>query len=159
MAKKKPKQSSNVIVQNKKARHDFFIEDTYEAGVSLSGWEVKSLRAGKVQLIDSFVWFKNGEAFLHNALINPLPTASTHFVTEPSRPRKLLLHKRELSKLIRSVEAKGHTCVCTKLYWKGHLIKAEVAIAKGKAQHDKRATEKERDWNREKQRLMQKDHS
>ncbi len=156
MAKKKPKVPSNVIVQNKKARHDYFIEERIEAGISLTGWEVKALRVGKVQLIDSFIWFKDGEAYLHNALITPLPTASTHFVTEPNRPRKLLLHKRELSKLERAVEAKGHTCVCTQLYWKNHLVKCEVALAKGKAQHDKRATEKERDWNREKQRTMMK---
>ena len=156
MAKKKPKTPSNVIVQNRKVRHEFFIEDKYEAGISLAGWEVKSLREGKVQLVDSFVWFKDGEAFLHNATITPLPTASTHFVTEPMRPRKLLLHKRELSKLIRAVDAKGYTCVCTQLYWKNHLIKCEVALARGKASHDKRATEKERDWNREKQRIMHK---
>lgn len=155
MAKKKPKQPSNVIVQNKKARHDYFIEDSYEAGLSLMGWEVKSLREGKAQLVDSYVIFKNGEAFLLGALITPLISASTHFVTDPQRTRKLLLNKRELSKLIQATEQKGYTCVCTKLYWKNHLVKAEIALAKGKAQHDKRATEKERDWNREKQRLMQ----
>ena len=118
------------------------------------GWEVKALREKKVQLVDSHVFFKNGEAWLLNALINPLPTASTHFVTEPTRYRKLLLNKRELSKLIQGVEQKGYTCVCTKLYWKNHLIKAQIALAKGKAQYDKRASEKERDWNREKQRIM-----
>ena len=120
----------------------------------LKGWEVKSLREKKVQLIDSHVFFKNGEAWLLNAVINPLSTASTHFVTEPTRYRKLLLNKRELAKLIQGVDQKGYTCVCTKLYWKNHLIKAQIALAKGKAQHDKRATEKERDWNREKQRIM-----
>ncbi len=156
MAKKKPKQSSNVIVENRKARHDYFIETKYEAGLVLAGWEVKSLREGKVQLVDSYVYFQNGEAFLMGTVITPLPTASTHFVTEPNRIRKLLLNKRELSKLIQAVEAKGQTCVCTKLYWKGHLVKAEIALAKGKAQHDKRATEKERDWNKEKHRILQK---
>ena len=156
MAKKKPKQSSNVIVENRKARHDYFIETKYEAGRVLSGWEVKSLREGKVQLVDSYVYFQNGEAFLMGTVITPLPTASTHFVTEPNRNRKLLLNKRELSKLIQAVEAKGQTCVCTKLYWKEHLVKAEIALAKGKAQHDKRATEKERDWNKEKHRILQK---
>ena len=154
MGKKKPKISDNTIVLNKKVRHDYFIEDKFEAGLCLKGWEVKSLREKKVQLIDSHVFFKNGEAWLLNAVINPLPTASTHFVTEPTRYRKLLLNKRELAKLIQGVDQKGYTCVCTKLYWKSHLIKAEIALAKGKAQHDKRATEKERDWNREKQRLM-----
>lgn len=155
MAKKKPKQPSNTIVQNKKARHDFFIEDSLEAGLELKGWEIKSLREGKVQLVDSYVLLKDGEAFLLGALITPLATASTHFVTDPTRTRKLLLHRRELDKLAAAVEQKGYTCVCTRLYWKNHLVKAEVALAKGKAQHDKRATEKERDWNREKQRILQ----
>lgn len=156
MAKKKPKVSSNTIVQNKKARFDYFIEDKFEAGLVLAGWEVKSLRQAKVQLIDSYVIFKNGEAFLLGALITPLPTASTHFVVDPQRTRKLLLNKRELQKLTQAVDQKGHTCVCTRLYWKQHLIKAEIALAKGKANHDKRATEKERDWNREKQRVLHK---
>ena len=156
MAKKKPKTPSNIIVQNRKARDDYFFEDKFDAGISLTGWEVKSLREAKVQLVDSFVRFKDGEAFLHNAMITPLATASTHFVTEPMRPRKLLLHRRELQKLMRAVDAKGYTCVCTQLYWKTHLIKCEVALARGKASHDKRAVEKERDWNREKQRLMHK---
>ncbi|CAA0102489.1 SsrA-binding protein [BD1-7 clade bacterium] len=156
MAKKKPKQPSNVIVQNKKARHDFFIETTFEAGMVLKGWEIKSLREGKVQLVDSHVFLKNGEAWLLNAIITPLPTASTHFVTEPNRYRKLLLNKRELSKIIASVNQKGHTCVCTKIYWKDHLVKCEIALAKGKASHDKRQTEKERDWNREKSRVLHK---
>lgn len=154
MAKKKPKQSSNVIVQNKKARFDYSIEDAYEAGMSLMGWEVKSLRAGKVQLVDSYVIFKNGEAWLLGALITPLQTASTHFVTDPQRTRKLLLKRREIDKLMTQVQQKGYTCVCTKIYWKNHLIKAEVALAKGKAEHDKRATEKEREWNRDKQRIL-----
>lgn len=156
MAKKKPKQSSNVIVQNKKVRHDFFIETSFEAGLVLKGWEIKSLRESKVQLVDSHVFLKNGEAWLLNSIITPLPTASTHFVTEPTRYRKLLLNKRELSKIIASVNQKGHTCVCTKLYWKDHLVKAEIALAKGKANHDKRQTEKERDWNREKSRVLHK---
>ena len=155
MAKKKPKPSSNVIVQNKKARHDYFIEDSFEAGLSLQGWEVKALRAGKVQLVDSYVLLKDGEAFLLGALITPLPTTSTHTVPDPTRTRKLLLNKRELAKLLASVEQKGYTCICTRLYWKQHMVKAEIALAKGKAQYDKRATEKERDWNREKQRLLQ----
>lgn len=124
--------------------------------MQLTGWEVKSLRAGKAQLVDSYVIFKNGEAFLLGALITPLQTASTHFVTDPTRTRKLLLKRREIDKLAAAVAQKGYTCVCTKLYWKDHLVKAEVCLAKGKADYDKRATEKERDWNREKQRIMQK---
>jgi SsrA-binding protein len=155
MSKKKAKQASNVIVQNKKASHDYFFEDRFEAGIELQGWEVKSLRAGKAQLVDSYVIFKNNEAFILGALITPLATASTHFVTDPTRTRRLLLKRREIDKLAQSVEQKGYTCICTKLYWKNHLIKAEIALAKGKANYDKRQVEKERDWNREKQRLFQ----
>ena len=154
MSKKKHKQPSNVIIENRKARFDFSIEDRYEAGMSLMGWEVKALRAGKAQLVDSYVIFKDDEAWLLGALITPLQTASTHFVTDPQRTRKLLLKRREIDKLKSQVEQKGYTCVCTKLYWKNHLVKAEIALAKGKATHDKRATEKERDWNREKQRIL-----
>lgn len=153
MAKKK-KTSSNTIAQNKKARHDFFIEEKFEAGVALSGWEVKSLRAGKGQLTDSYVIFKDGEAWLFGSQIQPLPQASTHFVTDPQRTRKLLLKRRELSKLSEATDQKGHTIVATALYWKRHLVKCEVAIAKGKQQHDKRQTEKERDWQKEKQRAL-----
>ncbi|WP_323845375.1 SsrA-binding protein SmpB [Microbulbifer magnicolonia] len=158
MAKKKNAQSSSTIALNKKARHDYFIEEKFEAGVELQGWEVKSCREGKAQLTDSYVIFKNGEAWLLGARIQPLPSASTHFVTEPDRTRRLLLNKRELSKLIAAVEQKGHTVVATALYWKKHLIKCEIALAKGKAKHDKRETEKARDWDREKQRLMRTDH-
>jgi len=153
MAKKKP-QNSNTIAQNKKARHDFFIQEKFEAGVALSGWEVKSLRAGKGQLTDSYVIFKDGEAWLFGSQIQPLPQASTHFVTDPQRTRKLLLNRREISKLVEATEQKGHTVVATALYWKKHLVKCEIAIAKGKQLHDKRETEKERDWNREKQRAL-----
>ena len=154
MTKKKPKAESNVIVENRKARFDYFIEDRYEAGMVLAGWEVKSLRQGKVQLVDSYVLFKDGEAWLLGGLITPLPTASTHFVTDPQRTRKLLLKGSEIDKLTSKVQQKGYTCVCTKIYWKAHLIKAEIALAKGKAEHDKRATEKEREWNREKSRIL-----
>lgn len=154
MAKKKP-QNSNTIALNKKARHDYFIEERFEAGVALAGWEVKALRAGKGQLTDSYVIFKNGEAWLLGAQIQPLPQASTHFVTDPTRTRKLLLHRRELTKLKEATEQKGHTVVATALYWKRHLVKCEVAMAKGKQLHDKRQTEKERDWNKQKQRILQ----
>ncbi|MCO1333163.1 SsrA-binding protein SmpB [Microbulbifer sp. OS29] len=158
MAKKKKAQTSNTIALNKKARHDYFIEEKFEAGVEMQGWEVKSCREGKAQLTDSYVIFKNGEAWLLGANIQPLPSASTHFVTEPDRTRRLLLTKRELAKLIVAVEQKGHTVVATAMYWKGHLVKCEVCLAKGKASHDKRETERQRDWNREKQRLMRATH-
>lgn len=154
MSKKKPKAPSNTIVLNKKAKHEYEIGERFEAGVQLTGWEVKSLRAGKINLIDSYVLLKDGEAFILGAQIQPLPTVSTHFVTDPTRTRKLLLHKKELARLHQATSQKGYTCICTALYWKNHLVKAEVALAKGKQTHDKRATEKERDWNREKQRIM-----
>ena len=147
-------QQNNTIAQNKKARFDYHLEEKFEAGLALQGWEVKSLRAGKAQITDSYVLLKNGEAWLIGALITPLQTASTHFVVDPTRTRKLLLNRRQLNSLIGSVQQKGYTCVCLSLYWKGHLAKAEIALAKGKQEHDKRETEKERDWNREKQRIV-----
>lgn len=154
---KKPNSSNRgpgPIAQNRRARHDFFIEDKFEAGLSLQGWEVKSLREGKGQLTDSYVFFKNGEAWLLNAQISPLPTVSTHYVTEPTRPRKLLLNRREIDKLSGAVNQKGYTCVVLALYWKKHMVKCEVALAKGKADRDKRETIKERDWQRQKQRIL-----
>jgi SsrA-binding protein len=150
-------QQNNTIAQNKKARFDFELEEKFEAGLMLQGWEVKSLRAGKAQIIDSYVLLKNGEAWLIGALITPLQTVSTHYVTDPTRTRKLLLKQRELNKLIGATQQKGYTCVATALYWKGHLVKAEIALAKGKQLHDKRQTEKERDWGREKQRIVRHD--
>ncbi|QIL90048.1 SsrA-binding protein SmpB [Microbulbifer sp. SH-1] len=158
MAKKKKAPTSNSIALNKKAKHDYFIEEKFEAGLELQGWEVKACREGKAQLTDSYVLFKDGQAWLLGARIQPLISASTHYVTEPDRTRRLLLNRKEIAKLMASVEQKGYTCVCTALYWKKHLIKCEIALAKGKALHDKRDTEKERDWNREKQRLMRHDH-
>lgn len=155
MAKsRKPKIPDNTIVSNKKARHDYFIEDKFEAGLALQGWEVKSLRLKKVQLVDSYVLIKDGEAFLLGCNITPLNTASTHVVAEPDRTKKLLLHKKELARLFSSTQKEGHTCVCTKLYWKNHLIKAEIALAKGKQAHDKRATVKDREWSIDKQRIV-----
>lgn len=153
-AKKKKQNLSNTIALNKRAKFDYFIEDRIEAGVMLTGWEVKSLRAGKGQLTDSYVFFKNGEAFLLGAQIQPLPTVSTHFVTDPIRTRKLLLNRREITRLIEAVEQKSYTVVATALYWKKHMVKCEIALAKGKKQHDKRDTEKDRDWDRQKQRIM-----
>ncbi|MEH6466536.1 MAG: SsrA-binding protein SmpB [Porticoccus sp.] len=152
---KKPKntQKSTTIALNKRAKHDYHLEEKFEAGMALQGWEVKSMRAGKAQLTDSYVLLKDGEAFLLGAHITPLSTASTHFVTDPSRTRKLLLNHKELSKLSQSVHQKGYTCVATALYWKGHLAKCEIALAKGKLAYDKRETEKDRDWDRQKQRL------
>ena len=154
MSGKKQKSTSNTIVLNKKARHDFFIEEQFEAGISLEGWEVKSLRAGKVQIRDSYVLLKDAEAFLFGALITPLPTASTHIKPDPQRTRKLLLHRREINKLIGAVERKGYTVVPTAMYWKQGKAKIEIGMAKGKQAFDKRHTEKERDWQREQQRIM-----
>ncbi len=154
MAKKQKKTPSNVIAQNKKARFDFHISERFEAGLELKGWEVKSLRAGKGQLTDSYVFFKNGEAWLLNTQIQPLNTVSTHFVVEPNRYRKLLLKRKEIAKLQAATEQKGYTVVALSLYWKNHLVKCEIGIGKGKQLHDKRETEKERDWNRQKQRIM-----
>ncbi len=142
------------IAVNKKARHDFFIEDRIEAGVALEGWEVKSLRAGRVQLVDSYVILKDNEAWLLGALITPLPTVSTHFIPDPKRTRKLLLHREELDKLIGAVERKGYTLLALALYWKRGKCKVELGLAKGKQAHDKRATERDRDWAREKERLL-----
>ncbi len=154
MSKKKPKALSNTIALNKKAKHNYFLEQKFEAGIALMGWEVKSLRDGKVNLTDTYVLIQNGEAWLIGTNITPLKTASTHYVTEPIRSRKLLLNRRELDKLEAGVNQKGHTCVCTALYWKNHLVKCEIALAKGKADFDKRQDEKERDWDRQKQRIM-----
>jgi len=154
MAKKEEKAASSTIALNKKGKHDYFIEDRYEAGIALEGWEVKSLRAGRVQLRDSYVIIKDGEAYLFGALITPLPTASTHIQPDPQRTRKLLLHKQELSRLIGAVERKGYTLIVTAMYWKRGRAKAEIALAKGKQEHDKRAAIKERDWQREQRRLL-----
>lgn len=158
MAKKKPKQFDNTIALNKRARHDYHLEEKFEAGIALQGWEVKSLRVGKVQITDSYVLMKDGEAWLLGAHITPLDTVSTHHVSDPTRTRKLLLNKRELAKLLAATQQEGRTCVCTALYWKKHLVKAQICIAKGKQLHDKRDAEKNRDWNREKQRLMRHDN-
>ncbi|MGD8570790.1 MAG: SsrA-binding protein SmpB [Gammaproteobacteria bacterium] len=154
MSKKKPKIPDNNIALNKKARHDYFIEEDFEAGMVLEGWEVKSLRAGKVQIRDSHVIVKNGEAWLLGALITPLPTVSTHYTPDPTRTRKLLLHKQELDKLIGAVERKGYTLVPLSMYWIRGRAKIKIGLAKGKQKHDKRAAEKQRDWQREKQRLL-----
>lgn len=153
-SKKDKKSNSNTIVLNKKARHDFNLEERFEAGMVLEGWEVKSLRAGKVQIRDSYVFIKNNEAWLSSTVITPLQTASTHIHPEPQRIRKLLLNRDEINKLIGAVERKGYTLVATAMYWKHGRAKLEIALAKGKKEHDKRATEKDRDWKREKARIL-----
>ncbi|GHC34619.1 SsrA-binding protein SmpB [Aidingimonas halophila] len=157
MANKKGKRKGpggNVIALNKKARFEYHIDETFEAGLSLSGWEVKSLRAGKAQLTDTYILVKNGEAWLLGSHITPLNTTSTHEVADPTRTRKLLLHRKEIAKIFSRTQDKGHTCVPLKLYWKKNLVKCELALVTGKKQHDKRATEKERDWNRQRARIM-----
>ena len=154
MAKKKKAPSGNSICQNKKARHEFLIEDKFEAGLVLSGWDVKSLREGRAQLVDSYVIIHKGEAWLVGAHFTPLKTACTHVVADPTRQRKLLLNHKELVKIISAINAKGLTCVALALYWKGNRIKCEIALAKGKKQHDKRAADKDKDWARQKQRVL-----
>ena len=154
MSKKKSNKPSNTIARNKKARHDYHLDDRFEAGIALEGWEVKALRAGKGQITESYVIFKNSEAWLLGAQISPLQTTSTHVLADPIRTRKLLLKRRELNKLIEATQQKGLTCVCLAMYWKSHLVKVEIALARGKASHDKREDEKSRDWGREKQRLL-----
>jgi SsrA-binding protein len=157
MAKKEKKgDGGSTIALNKSARHDYFIEDRYEAGLVLEGWEVKSLRAGHVQLKESYVLLKNGEAWLFGAHVSPLPTASTHIHPDAVRTRKLLMHREELGKLIGAVERKGYTLVPLALYWKRGRAKLEVGLAKGKQAHDKRATERDRDWQRERGRILKR---
>lgn len=154
MNKPAKKDPERLIAENRRARYDYFIEERFEAGLVLQGWEVKSMRAGKAQVAEAYVYLKEGEAFLFGANITPLKTASTHVVPEPLRTRKLLLNKAELSRLIGSVERKGYTMIPLDLHWKGGRAKLEIGLAKGKKQHDKRATEKDRDWERNKGRIM-----
>lgn len=154
MAKTDKNKTSKTIAQNKKARFDFFIEDEYEAGIALEGWEVKSMRAGRVQLKESYVTIHQGELYLQGAHITPLSSASTHVKTDPTRNRKLLMKGYEISRLIGQVERAGYTLAPLSLYWSGNNIKLKVGLAKGKKQHDKRASIKERDWKREQQRIL-----
>ena len=153
-AMSKKKISDNTIVINKKAGFEYFIEDSFEAGIALEGWEVKSLRAGKINLSDAHVIIRRGEAFLLGAQIQPLPTAASHLFPDPTRTRKLLLNRKELNKLIGSVERQGYTIVPMNLHWRKNHIKVKIALAKGKKGHDKRETIKERDWQRDKSRIM-----
>lgn len=154
MAKPAKDPVNALIAENRKARHEYFIEERFEAGLSLAGWEVKSLRAGRVQLTEGYVFIRNGEVFLHGAHVSPLNSASTHVITDPTRTRKLLLHRAEIDRLIGAVERSGYTLVPLEMYWKAGRAKLRIGLAKGKKQHDKRATEKDRDWQRDKSRLL-----
>lgn len=144
------------IALNKRARFEYFIEERFEAGIALEGWEVKALREARIQFADSYVLLKDGEAFLFGSQINPLPTVSTHIVPDPTRTRKLLLHRRQLDMLIGAVERKGYTVIPTAMYWSKGKVKVEIGMAKGKKQRDKRKVDKERDWEREKGRIMKR---
>jgi SsrA-binding protein len=152
--KKKPNHGGKTIALNKSARYEYFIEDTLEAGIALLGWEVKSLREGRIQLRESFIMLKNDEAWLFNALITPLLSASSHIVPDAKRTRKLLLHRYQIERLGASVDRKGYAIVPMAMYWKSNRVKLEIGLGKGKQLHDKRSTEKERDWNREKARIL-----
>ncbi|HNT37692.1 MAG TPA: SsrA-binding protein SmpB [Rubrivivax sp.] len=142
------------IVENRRARHEYHIEETFEAGIVLAGWEIKAIRAGQVQLTDGYVHIRDGELYMIGCRINPLRSASTHVVPEPDRTKKLLMHKDEIRRLVGKVEQKGFTLVPLNLHYKGGRVKVEVALAKGKAMHDKRESQKKKDWERERGRLM-----
>jgi len=157
-ASKSKKSGSSTIALNKRARHDYFIEERFEAGIALEGWEVKSLREGKANIAESYIIVKEGEIFLFGAHFTPLTSASTHVSADPTRTRKLLLHNKEIGKIFGAIAKKGATCVPMALYWKKHLVKCEIALAKGKKLHDKRASDKERDWSREKQRVVRQNN-
>jgi SsrA-binding protein len=143
-----------LIAENRRARHDYFIEDRYEAGIMLMGWEVKSMRAGKAQIAEGYVVIRGSEIWLVGAHITPLSSASTHVITDPVRARKLLLNRAEIDRLVGAVERSGYTIVPLELYWKAGRAKLRIGLAKGKKQHDKRATEKDRDWQRDKARVL-----
>jgi SsrA-binding protein len=152
----KPQKNDHLIAENRKVRFEYFIEDRFEAGMVLQGWEVKAMRAGRAQLAEAYVFVRNEEVFLTGAHITPLKMTSTHVVADPVRTRKLLLNKHEISRLIGAVERKGYTIVPLDLHWKEGRAKLEMGLAKGKKQHDKRATEKDRDWQRDKARVMRR---
>lgn len=154
MTKSKDKAASGTIALNKRARHEYHIDRRIETGVALQGWEVKALRAGRINFGDSYAIVKNGEIFLFGTSIPPLISASTHVVADDRRTRKLLLKRREIDELIGAVERKGYTLVPTAMYWKANHVKVELGLARGKQSHDKREVEKQRDWDREKQRVM-----
>lgn len=151
---KKDSARSGTIAVNKRARFEYEIDEKLEAGLVLQGWEVKSLREGRIQFGDSYALLKGGEAFLFGAQISPLISASTHVIADKLRNRKLLLHRVELNRLIGAVERKGYTVIPLSLYWKANKVKVELGLARGKKLHDKRETERERDWQRDKARIM-----
>lgn len=151
---KKNKPNNNTIALNKKARHEYKLLDKFEAGMQLQGWEVKSIRAGKVNLTDAYVFIKNAEAYVTNINITPLNQASSHVVCDPTRMRKLLLHQREIDHLMGGLDRQGLTIVATAMYWKASWVKLELWLAKGKQEHDKRDAIKDRDWARQKERMM-----
>ncbi len=155
-SKKAKKTSENVIAVNRRARHDYFIEDRLEAGLVLEGWEVKSMREGRAQLAEAYVNLRKGEAWLVGAHFSPLNTVSTHITADPTRSRKLLLNRHELDRLTGAVERKGFTLVPLNLHWHKGRAKLDVGLAKGKKQHDKRADQKDRDWQRQKERILKK---
>jgi len=142
------------IVQNRKAFHDYFVEERYEAGLALEGWEVKAIRAGRVQIADAYVVVRNAALWLLGAHVSPLPTVSTHFTPDPTRTRKLLMHAEEIKRLIGKVEQRGYTLIPLDMHYRKGRIKLEIALARGKLKHDKRASEREREWQRDKQRLL-----
>lgn len=152
----KPDAEKPLIAENRKARYEYFIEERFEAGMALQGWEVKSMRSGKAQLTEAYVYLREGEAFLYGAHIAPLNTASTHVTIDPTRTRKLLMNRRELDRLLGAVDRQGYTLVPLELYWANGRAKLNIGLAKGKKQHDKRATEKNRDWSRDKARLLRR---
>ena len=155
MGKKKTKKpAGNVIAVNRRARHDYFIEDRFEAGLALEGWEVKSLRAGSAQLAEAYVNLRKGEAWLVGAHFSPLRTTSTHVKANPTRDRKLLMHRHELDRLTGAVERKGYALVPLDLHWHKGRAKLAIGLARGKKQHDKRADRKDRDWQRQKERIL-----
>jgi SsrA-binding protein len=149
-------ESEGRIAVNRRARYDYFIEERFEAGVALLGWEVKSLRAGRLQLQEAYVLLKGDEAWLFGAHVSPRPTASTHVLPDPTRSRKLLMHRRQIDALIGAVERKGRTIVPLAMYWKNGRAKLEIGLARGKKEHDKRDNTRERDWQREKARVMKR---
>lgn len=156
MATKRDKSADNRIAVNRKARFDYHIEDTFEAGLALQGWEVKSLRAGKAQLTETYVHVRNGQGQLIGAHFTPLNSASSHVHADPTRTRQLLMHRKELDRLTGLVERQGMTLVALELYWKNGRAKLKIGLAKGKKQHDKRATTKERDWKIDKARILKR---
>ena len=147
---------TKTIAVNKRARFEYQVEERIEAGIALDGWEVKALREGRVQFADSYVLLKDGEAWLFGCQINPLPTVSTHVTADPTRTRKLLLHRREIDRLVGAVDRKGYTVIPTAMYWSRGRAKVEIGLAKGKREHDKRRTQKDRDWERQKSRILKR---